>query len=68
MTKMDLFRVSGTMQHTSFRWPCMLIWATAHPEAARKVLELLVVLDFSLFYLCLGIICILEIVSKAYTW
>lgn len=43
----------------------MLVWATAHPEAPRKDLELLVVLDFSVLYLCLGIICTLDINSKA---
>lgn len=42
----------------------MLVWATAHPDASRKDLELLVVLDFSLFYLCLGIIFILKIIRK----
>lgn len=37
----------------------MLIQAPAHPDAARRNLELLAVPDFSLFYLCPKIICIL---------
>lgn len=43
----------------------MLVWVIAHPEVPRKDLELLVVLDFSVLYLRLGIMCILDIISKA---
>lgn len=42
----------------------MLIKITAYPDVVRKVLELLVVLDFCVLPLS-WIICIFEIISKA---